>query len=52
MNSLPLSAIQKIYLFHMAGYSVKSYRNQLYSYVNSLDISASEKQRIWADLGF
>ena len=52
INSLPLSAIQKIYLFHMAGYSVKSYRNQLYNYVNSLDISASEKQRIWADLGF
>lgn len=52
INSLPLSAIQKIYLFHMAGYSVKSYRNQLYSYVNSLDISASEKQRIWTDLGF
>ena len=52
INSLPLSAVQKIYLFHMAGYSVKSYRNQLYSYINSLDISASEKQRIWADLGF
>ena len=52
INSLPLSAIQKIYLFHTAGYSVKSYRNQLYNYVNSLDISASEKQRIWTDLGF
>ena len=52
LNSLPLNPIQKTYLYSLAGYSIKPYRNELYNYINGLDISAEEKQQLWKDLGF
>lgn len=52
INSLPLNIYQKIYLFHTAGYSVKNYKSQMRNYIASLDISASEKNKMWADLGY
>lgn len=52
LNSLPLNPIQKTYLYSLAGYSIKPYKNELYNYLNSLDISAEEKQQVWKDLGF
>lgn len=50
IQSLPLNQIQKIMMLKTAGYSVKQYQNTLYSYVNSLDITADEKRKIWAYL--
>lgn len=52
IESLPLTAIQKVYLYGMAGYSVKGYRNQLFEYINSLNISVDEKNTLWKNLGF
>ena len=52
INSLPLSEIQKVYLFGTAGYSVKQWSGQLYTYINNLNISKSEKEYIWKNLGF
>lgn len=52
LNSLPLNPIQKTYLYSLAGYSIKPYKNELYNYLNSLNISAEEKQQVWKDLGF
>ena len=52
IESLPLTAIQKVYLYGMAGYSVKAYRNQLFEYINSLNISVDEKNTLWKNLGF
>ena len=52
INSQNLSGIQQIYLYHLAGYSVKEYKGQLYAYINSLPINNSEKQKLWENLGF
>lgn len=52
INNLPLTSVQKVYLYAQAGYSVKPYKNQIYAYINSLNISANEKQRIWESFGF
>ena len=52
VNSQNLSGIQQIYLYHLAGYSVKEYKSQLYAYINSLPINNSEKQKLWENLGF
>ncbi len=52
INSQKLSGIQQIYLYHLAGYSVKEYKGQLYAYINSLPINNSEKQKLWENLGF
>lgn len=52
INSLPLSELQKVYLFGTAGYSVKQWSGQLYTYINNLNISKSEKEYIWKNLGF
>lgn len=52
LNSLPLNPIQKTYLYGVSGYSIKPYKNELYNYINGLDISAEEKQQLWKNLGF
>ena len=52
INSLPLNQYQKLYLFSVAGYSIRQYKSHMFSYVNNLDISAEEKQRLWEELGF
>ena len=52
INGLPISSMQKVYLYAQAGYSVKAYKNQIYSYINGSNISASEKQTIWKSFGF
>ena len=52
INTLPVSSIQKIYLYGMAGYSVKQWQRELFNYVNGLDISADKKKELWTQLGF
>ena len=47
INSLPLSIEQKLMLQKMgAGYSIKQYRIRMHDYINSLDLTADEKQSI------
>jgi hypothetical protein len=50
INSLPLNQYQKLYLFSISGYSVKQWKNQMYSYINNLNISANEKKALWTSL--
>ena len=51
VNSLKLSANQKVLLFKMLGnYSIKNFSNQAYQYINSFNISAKEKKEIWNTL--
>lgn len=52
INKLPLSSMQKIYLYYQAGYSIKPYKTQIYNYINGLNISVSEKEYIWKSFGF
>lgn len=52
INNLPISSMQKVYLYAQAGYSVKAYKSQIYAYINNLNISANEKQTIWKSFGF
>lgn len=48
INSIPgLNIAQKAYLFKNAGYSVKQYKGVVYNYINSLPITAAEKNEIW-----
>ena len=47
INSLPLNQYQKLMLQKMgAGYSIKSYKGQMHNYLDSLDLTAEEKQQI------
>lgn len=47
INSLPLNIEQKLMLQKMAGgYSIKQYRGRMHDYINSLDLTAEEKQSI------
>ena len=52
LNSLPINPIQKTYLLGVSGYSLKPYTYELRNYINSLNISAEEKQQLWTQLGF
>ena len=48
INNLPgLNIAQKAYLLRNAGYSAKQYQGVVYNYINSLPISATEKNEIW-----
>ena len=48
INKLPgLNIAQKAYLLRNAGYSAKQYQGVVYNYINSLPISAIEKNEIW-----
>ena len=48
INNLPgLNIAQKAYLLRNAGYSAKQYKGVVYNYINSLPITASEKNEIW-----
>lgn len=48
INNLPgLNIAQKAYLLRNAGYSAKQYQGIVYNYINSLPISATEKNEIW-----
>ena len=48
INNLPgLNIAQKAYLLRNAGYSAKQYQGIVYNYINSLSISATEKNEIW-----
>ena len=51
LNTLPISAIQKVYLYGISGYSVKQWSGELYNYINGLNISAKQKQELWKQLG-
>ena len=51
INTLPISAIQKVYLYGISGYSVKQWSGELYNYINGLNISAKQKQELWKQLG-
>ena len=51
INSLELSVEQKMMLEKMAGgYSVKNYKNYIYNYLETLDLTDSEKYTIWEEL--
>ena len=52
LNTLPLNPIQKTYLYGLSGYSLKAYQNDLFNYINGLNISAEEKKKVWSELGF
>ena len=48
INNLPgLNIAQKAYLLRNAGYSAKRYKGVVYNYINSLPITATEKNEIW-----
>lgn len=48
INNLPgLNIAQKAYLLRNAGYSAKKYKGVVYNYINSLPITATEKNEIW-----
>ena len=48
INNLPgLNIAQKAYLLRNAGYSAKQYKGVVYNYINSLPITATEKNEIW-----
>jgi len=47
INSLPLNQYQKLMLEKMgAGYSIKNYKTEMQQYIQSLDLTAEEKQQI------
>ena len=47
INSLNLNKYQKLMLQKLgAGYSIKNYRRDMQNYINSLELSAAEKQQI------
>jgi len=51
INTLPINKYQKMYLLNVAGYSVKAYKNDLFTYINNLNIRADEKTIMWETLG-
>lgn len=51
INSLDLNKTQKILLEKMAGgYSISNYKSQVYDYLETTDLSQSEKYKIWKNL--
>lgn len=50
INNLNCSQKQKIVLFSQAGYSSSTYKNSMYKYINSLDLTKSDKLKIWKSL--
>lgn len=51
INTLPISSMQKVYLYGISGYSVKQWSGELYNYINGLNISAEKKRELWEQLG-
>ena len=51
IESLPYSRNQKIMLYKSLGnYSIKDYKDEMFSYIESLKITKTEKQEIWKQL--
>ena len=51
INSLDLNQYQKMILEKMAGgYSIKNYQNYIYDYLETTDLTSSEKYTIWEEL--
>lgn len=51
INSLDLNIYQKMMLEKMAGgYSIKDYQNYIYEYLESIDLTDSEKYTMWEEL--
>ena len=51
INNLDLNKTQKILLEKMAGgYSISNYKSQVYDYLETTDLSQSEKYKIWEKL--
>ena len=51
INNLDLNKTQKILLEKMAGgYSISNYKSQVYDYIETTDLSQSEKYKIWEKL--
>ena len=51
INNLDLNKTQKILLEKMAGgYSISNYKSQIYNYLETTDLSQSEKYKIWKNL--
>lgn len=47
INSQSISIVQKVAMFKLAGYSIKSYQDSMFNYINNLKLSKSEKEQIW-----
>lgn len=51
INSLDLNVYQKMMLEKMAGgYSIKNYKNNIYEYLETTELTDSEKYTIWEEL--
>lgn len=51
INSLDLNKYQKMMLEKIAGgYSIKNYQNYIYEYLETTDLTSSEKYTIWEEL--
>ena len=50
INTLPLNVPQKLILQKLSGYSVKDYKSELRPYINSLNISKEEKEKLDKEL--
>lgn len=50
IESLPLNQYQKMMMEKEAGYSIKSYKGQIYQYLESQNLSNDEKYNIWKEL--
>lgn len=52
INSLPLNKTQKTILFVNSGYDRKKYQNEIYTMINKLNLSSSDKKYMFKTLGY
>lgn len=52
INSLPINQYQKVFLYKTSGYSIKSYKSQMFNYINSMELTVDEKKSLWTSLGY
>ena len=50
INDLKCSQKQKIVLFSMAGYGTSEFKDSMYTYIQNLNLTQSEKEKIWDSL--
>lgn len=50
IENLPLNSCQKMMMEKEAGYSINTYKNQIHKYLESQNLSKSEKYNIWKEL--
>ena len=50
IQSLNAGVLEKVILYRLSGYSISSYKSSIYNYINNLDISQSNKSKLWDQL--